>query len=247
MRSSHSMGICLFAAALLVPAAGLAQSYGLGDQVLTVGAASFHEEQLTNTFGGIDFDGYLYTSAPGTAAFVAGLDLPDGAQITAMCFDTEQVLPESTLHARIQAIKLPGPGEDFGIYEVPGAAVDAQAAPGYAHTCTTDPISYTVRESADLDGGGVRHLAHRIYLSIDPDTAFGAVRITWHRQVSPAPGSPTFADVPVSDAAFPFIEALVASGVTSGCGAGNYCPDATLTRRQMAVFLAKALGLHWPN
>ena len=28
---------------------------------------------------------------------------------------------------------------------------------------------------------------------------------------------------------------------------GNYCPDAPLTRGQMAVFLSKALGLHWPE
>ena len=65
-------------------------------------------------------------------------------------------------------------------------------------------------------------------------------------QVSPAPGSPTFNDVPTSDPAYQYIEALVASGVTAGCGGGNYCPDSPLTRRQMAVFLSKALGLQWP-
>ena len=32
-----------------------------------------------------------------------------------------------------------------------------------------------------------------------------------------------------------------------GCGSGNYCPDANLTRGQMAVFLSKAMGLHFPN
>ncbi len=45
---------------------------------------------------------------------------------------------------------------------------------------------------------------------------------------------------------FQFIEALYASGITAGCGGGNYCPDSPLTRGQMAVFLAKALGLQWP-
>ncbi len=44
---------------------------------------------------------------------------------------------------------------------------------------------------------------------------------------------------------FQFIEALAESGITAGCGNGNFCPDAALTRGQMAVFLAKALGLHW--
>jgi len=52
--------------------------------------------------------------------------------------------------------------------------------------------------------------------------------------------------VPTSSPQFQFIEALYASGVTAGCGSGNYCPDAPLTRGQMAVFLAKALGLQWP-
>jgi hypothetical protein len=39
-----------------------------------------------------------------------------------------------------------------------------------------------------------------------------------------------------------FVEALFAAGISVG---GNYCPDAPLTRGQMAVFLSGALGLHW--
>ena len=71
------------------------------------------------------------------------------------------------------------------------------------------------------------------------------VSVGYTLQVSAAPGSPTFNDVPASDPAFQFVEALAASGITAGCGGGNYCPDNPLTRRQMAVFLAKALGLNW--
>jgi hypothetical protein len=68
-------------------------------------------------------------------------------------------------------------------------------------------------------------------------------------QVSPAPGTATFADVPLSHPFFQYIEALAASGVTTGCAGSplRYCPDAPVTRGQMAVFLARALGLHWPN
>jgi hypothetical protein len=62
-------------------------------------------------------------------------------------------------------------------------------------------------------------------------------------EVSIAPPTPTFNDVPTTHPFFQFIEALAASGITTGCGNGNYCPDAPLTRGQMAVFLAKALGL----
>ena len=68
-----------------------------------------------------------------------------------------------------------------------------------------------------------------------------------HLQVSPAPATATFNDVPTGYWAFRYIEALAASGITAGCGGGNFCPDQPLTRAQMAVFLAKALGLHWPQ
>jgi hypothetical protein len=63
--------------------------------------------------------------------------------------------------------------------------------------------------------------------------------------VSPAPGTATFNDVPTTHPFFQFIEALHASGITGGCSAAPplYCPDNSVSRGQMAVFLAKALGL----
>jgi hypothetical protein len=72
------------------------------------------------------------------------------------------------------------------------------------------------------------------------------MQILWTRQVSPAPAAASFGDVPPSHPFFQFVEALAKSGITGGCGSGNFCPDAALTRGQMAVFLAKALGLQWP-
>jgi hypothetical protein len=71
--------------------------------------------------------------------------------------------------------------------------------------------------------------------------------LSWRRQVSPAPVTATFNDVPTGHPFFQFIEALVTSGITAGCQASPplYCPDDPLTRGQMAVFLAKALGLNW--
>ena len=35
---------------------------------------------------------------------------------------------------------------------------------------------------------------------------------------------------------------LAAESITAGCGGGNYCPDAPVTRGQMAVFLSKTFG-----
>ena len=65
--------------------------------------------------------------------------------------------------------------------------------------------------------------------------------------MSAAPAVATFSDVPPSDPFFQFIEALAAAGITGGCGDGKFCADAPLTRGQMAVFLSKALGLHFPD
>ena len=81
-----------------------------------------------------------------------------------------------------------------------------------------------------------------------PALRFYKVRVEWLRQVSPAPAVATFNDVPTGHPFFQFIEALAASGITGGCSAAPplYCPDAFLTRGQMAVFLAKGLGLQWP-
>jgi hypothetical protein len=72
----------------------------------------------------------------------------------------------------------------------------------------------------------------------------GAI-VGYKLQVSPAPALATFGDVPTSHPYFQFIQALAASGITGGCGGGNYCPDNPVTRGQMAVFLAKALGLQF--
>ena len=82
--------------------------------------------------------------------------------------------------------------------------------------------------------------------AFDGTATFSGVVVGYQLQVSPAPATPTFNDVPTDDPGYQYVEALVASGITAGCGNGDYCPDASLTRRQMAIFLAKALGL-WFN
>ncbi len=61
---------------------------------------------------------------------------------------------------------------------------------------------------------------------------------------TPPPATGTvFADVPATAFAAAWIEALAAAGITTGCGGGNYCPGATVSRAQGAVFLVKTFGL----
>ncbi len=58
----------------------------------------------------------------------------------------------------------------------------------------------------------------------------------------PATGA-VFADVGAGYWSAAWIEQLAADGITGGCGGGNYCPDASVTRAQMAVFLVRTFGL----
>jgi hypothetical protein len=58
---------------------------------------------------------------------------------------------------------------------------------------------------------------------------------------SPPAGTGTrFADVPPGSFALDWIEDLAGSGITAGCDPILYCPDRSVTRAQMAVFLLKA-------
>jgi len=50
-----------------------------------------------------------------------------------------------------------------------------------------------------------------------------------------------FDDVPPSHWAFPFVEKVVRAGISSGCGNNNFCPNAAVTRAQMAVFLERSM------
>ncbi|MFZ5879127.1 MAG: S-layer homology domain-containing protein [Chloroflexota bacterium] len=69
------------------------------------------------------------------------------------------------------------------------------------------------------------------------------LRTKYGSSYAPPPAVGLFADVPADYWAAPWIEQLAVEGITGGCGGGNYCPDAAVTRAQMAVFLVKAFGL----
>jgi hypothetical protein len=53
----------------------------------------------------------------------------------------------------------------------------------------------------------------------------------------------SFTDVPCSSPFAPWVQELVARGITAGCGGGLYCPIDPVTRGQMAVFLTKTFAL----
>jgi hypothetical protein len=200
---------------------------------------------------GHDFANTDYYTSPG-GAFYAYVLLPQGAYLDSwrvFFYDNSPSEDISIVLRRVydDITGTPNIGvQSFGAFISTGT-------PGYGSHNIAEGNTIDLREPAPGSGltRGQAADSYQFFLAMpaDPDVAFKGVRVIWHRQVSPAPATATFNDVPTSDPAFAFIEALAASGITAGCNASPplYCPDATLTRRQMAVFLAKALGLHWPN
>ncbi|HEY7863192.1 MAG TPA: S-layer homology domain-containing protein, partial [Thermoanaerobaculia bacterium] len=49
-----------------------------------------------------------------------------------------------------------------------------------------------------------------------------------------------FTDVPTSHSFYGFVHNLHRNGVTGGCGGNAYCPDASVTRAEMSVFLLRS-------
>lgn len=45
----------------------------------------------------------------------------------------------------------------------------------------------------------------------------------------------------------PYIEALVAAGITNGCAPGMYCPDQPVTRAELAAFVLRTSGINVDN
>ncbi|HEU4388693.1 MAG TPA: S-layer homology domain-containing protein, partial [Blastocatellia bacterium] len=64
------------------------------------------------------------------------------------------------------------------------------------------------------------------------------------RAMGESAATPTglFADVPIGSFADGFIERMSQLGITSGCGGGNFCPNSSVTRAQMSIFIIRALG-----
>ena len=172
----------------------------------------------------------------GTAA--AAVHLPNGARLSFMEVQGCDSSATGELWVTLFS-ELPTPGGE-DIIQHGFVATPAAGAPGcnyFGANLTPDTVdnynrTYYIHFNSNVASTAVR---------------FTSVRVFYHLQVSPAPGGATFADVPVGHPFHRFVEALATSGITGGCGGGNYCPDAPLTRGQMAVFLAAALGLHWPN
>jgi hypothetical protein len=177
-----------------------------------------------------------FSDEPGLAEAAFPIHLPTGALITSVTvnyFDnTDGTVP------------------GMGVFESDSVGTSLSVIPLQIGQSNAGLISKTVAVDPPYQVDGSKALALLVILhSVDMTHYEGFItfNVDYKLQVSPAPVVATFADVPTDDPFFQFVEALAASGITVGCGGGNFCPDQPLTRGQMAVFLAKALGLHFPN
>jgi hypothetical protein len=213
-------------------------------QILQIPGSAFRTLNGTADENGL---GYWVSASLGSVAMVAPVQLPTGSRIRFVGlygFTSNGLLLPVT--AELRGYK----GGD--VVSGPPAVIDiasvSSTQDGYNHALSGF-LDYRVNNRVPFDPEGAQ-LEVRVSVGQDPifgSTSFKAVDIWWEREPSPAPASATFADVPTDHPFFQFVEALADSGITAGCGGGNFCPDAPLTRKQMAAFLAKALGLYWPD
>jgi hypothetical protein len=102
------------------------------------------------------------------------------------------------------------------------------SAPGGRPALHWDTI---MKETVDNPSGGEPFSAYGPAVSGYPP----GVTTEWTLHVGES-----FSDVPRSHSFYRPIETLLHAGLTSGCGAGAFCPDAGISRAEMAVFLLKA-------
>lgn len=245
-RASHAL---LTLALGLVPLAAIAQDaadsgqvvprdYGVGNvNILQIPAPAF-QPMLTGSWT-FDANFYLYSGAAAAVYALAPVQLPTGAKITniGLYYDDTDAVNDVIAY----------------LYELPGfnasasknllAQAGSSGSPGKGYVASS-AISYTVNNSVHTGGGA--QLIVELYAG-SAATKFKSVDIVWQRQIAPAPAVATFLDVPTSHPFFATIEALAKSGITSGCGNGNFCPNQTLTRQEVAKFLTRAFGLYWPD
>ncbi len=183
-----------------------------------------------------------YWSNQGLACeFIAPLHLPTGALVTNMIVVYRDSSASEGVQVRIHRFRQSPDGtrNDDTVY----ADWSSTGTPGL-DTVNVDLDDFTIGYYF-IFGGDTMSWAVGVRTALDNTTGIRGVIVVWKRQVSPAPSVATFTDVPTTSPFFQYVEALYDTGIIAGCGGGNYCPTNPVTRGQMAVYMAKLLGLHY--
>jgi plastocyanin len=210
-------------------------AHAASEIVYEKGAWDFHNVTPGTTTGDGPEELMRYISAAGGGNELrAGIQIPAGSKIAGL----EITGCDDDAAADMQAGLVECPDPTGACTTIAQAATTGQPGCGFFST-------------AVADGPNVNNLANNyalvIRLGANDSLRFRNVRVFFTRVLSAAPLTATFGDVPTTHLFFRSIEALAAAGITTGCGNGNYCPDDPVTRGSMARFLARALGLYFPN
>jgi S-layer homology domain len=217
------------------------ETFGVEDYTVTsLSDLQFTPFDSSVTYNADVADYFRYVTSAGGGSLVTGAVLPAGAVIDYIGLGTCDTVGIS-FTVQIWEVDAFGGFSPIASLSSTAHAAGAPCQPDYNATALDYQLLYNSGRTIQIE------VAQSALAPTDGSVRFSGVEIWWHRAVSPAPAVATFNDVPTDHPFFQYIEALAASGITGGCGSGNYCPDAPLTRGQMAVFLAKALGLHFPS
>ena len=244
MRTLRMHAVLAVLAVALAPSGASAQmaapeeeAYGTAaETIVSLDAYDFDGMTSGDTSGWEPGFNRRYRTGGTNDLMTAGLNLPTGALVTRFAITGCDQDAAASLEANL--VYCPLSGANCIVY---GTVVSPAGQPG----CGT--FTTTLANPVPVDNGVMTYSAFVKLPAMGPNLRFRRVAVYYKLRVSPAPSPATFSDVPVGHALHRFVEALAASGVSGGCGGGAFCPDAPLTRGQMAVFLATALGLHWPN
>ncbi len=191
-------------------------------------------------------DGYIFHDT-GSSFYHAGFQLPNGAVLSGVTFFYYDNNATDNFSFFMSKYSIPG-GAAGTKTSLVSFMPDVAETPGWQMVYIALAAPETIKDWDSPNGAVYYEVRIKLsYTDDDQSIKFGGATLWYKLQVSSAPDAATFSDVPTSYWAFQWIEALKASGITVGCTPSTYCPEDPVTRAQMAVFLAKALGLHWPS
>ncbi len=231
---------------------------GLGMQYKFVSPANFVTREPGCGQGGQSF--YAAGSGCtglglGVTQYQAPIDLPEGAQIQRMYawyLDNSANGNISVFVGRttmdFAATNRPTSGNTTSNFAGVGFFSGGQPPDANWHMATMTPTSSFTINSWDASGVVPVYQSYSVFVQLasnDASLGFNGALIAYKRQIAPAPATADFTDVPTLHPFFNEVEQLKKSGITLGCGNGQFCPDSPVTRGQMAVFLSRALGLQW--
>ncbi len=172
-----------------------------------------------------------------THPFVDHIELLKQNNVTRGCSLTRYCPEDSTTRGQMAVfiIRVLQRGDDFPF----------PAVPYFQDVAPSHPFFKWIQKLREL--GITQGCAATMYCPEDPVTRGQMAVFLVRAKLGVPPGfpfyhrpAPFFSDVPASHPFFPFIQKLRELGITTGCTATTYCPDAPNTRGQMAVFLIRA-------